>query len=281
MCLFLRNYAIMQHVVCGVMLMGFLDGKKILITGLISNRSIAYGVAKACCAQGADLAITYQTERFIDRAREFAKEFGAKVVIPCDVTSDEQIKNLFGELNTHWDGVDGILHCLAYTPKEGISGDFVQNVDRDVFATSNDISAYSFSALAKAGRSMMQGRNASMLCLTYLGGEKVLPNYNMAGVSKAALEATMRYMAYYLGSDGIRVNAVSAGPIKTLAASGITGFSKILDHVASNAPLKRNITTEEVGNVAAFLFSELASGITGEIVYVDAGYNITAGGLQG
>mgnify|MGYP000302354080 CR=1 FL=1 len=170
---------------------------------------------------------------------------------------------------------------ISFTAKEGISGDFVDNVSREIFSMSNDISAYSYTALARAGRSMMKGRNAAMVCLTYLGGERVLPNYNMAGVAKAALEATMRYMAYYLGSDGIRVNAISAGPIKTLAASGIAGFSKILDHVAQNAPLKRNVTTDEVGNAAAFLFSELASGITGEIMYVDAGYNITAGGLQG
>ena len=261
--------------------MGFLTGKKILITGLLSNRSIAYGVAKACHAQGAELAITYQGERFIERAKGFAAEFGSKIIVPCDVTDDQQIEAVFTELKKHWDGLDGILHCIAYTPKEGLSGDFVDNVTRETFSISNDISAFSFNALAKAGRSMMQGRKASMISLTYLGGERVLPNYNMAGVAKAALEATTRYMAYYLGAEGIRVNAVSAGPIKTLAASGIAGFSKILDHVAQHAPLRRNVTTDEVGNVAAFLFSELASGITGEIVYVDAGYNITAGGLQG
>lgn len=261
--------------------MGFLAGKKILITGLLSDRSIAYGVAKACHAQGAELALTYQSERFLERARGFAQEFDSEIVIPCDVTDDQQIEGLFTELGKHWNGVDGILHCLAYVPKPGLGGDFVDNVDRETFKVANDISAYSFTALAKAGRSMMKGRNASMLCLTYLGGERVLPNYNMAGVAKAALESTMRYVAYYLGSDGIRVNAVSAGPIKTLAASGISGFNKILDHVAQNAPLKRNVTIDEVGNTAAFLFSELASGITGEIVYVDAGYNITASGLVG
>lgn len=262
--------------------MGFLAGKKILITGLLSNRSIAYGVAKACKEQGSEIAITYQAERFLDRAKGFAEEFGTNIIIPCDVTDDAQIEGVFTELKKHWDGVDGVLHSLAYTPKEGLSGDFVDNVSRECFNTSNDISAYSFSALAKAARPMMKSRNSSLICLTYLGGERVLPNYNMAGVAKAALEATMRYMAFYLGKeDGIRVNAISAGPIKTLAASGIAGFSKILDHVASNAPLGRNITTEEVGNVAAFLFSQLASGITGEIVYVDAGYNITAGGMQG
>ena len=261
--------------------MGFLAGKKILITGLLSNRSIAYGVAKACHAQGAEIAITYQGERFLERAKGFAAEFDSKIIVSCDVTDDEQIANVFTELKKHWDGLDGILHCIAYTPREGLSGDFVENVSRDAFKISNDISAYSFNALAKAGRSMMQGRNASMICLTYLGGERVLPNYNMAGVAKAALEATMRYMAYYLGAEGIRVNAISAGPIKTLAASGIAGFSKILDHVEQHAPLKRNVTTDEVGNVAAFLFSELSSGITGETMYVDCGYNITAAGLHG
>lgn len=261
--------------------MGFLTGKKILITGLLSNRSIAYGVAKACHREGAEIALTYQGERFLDRAKGFAEEFGSKIIIPCDVSDDAQIENTFAELAKHWDGVDGILHSIAFTPKEGLSGDFVENVSREAFSVSNDISAYSFSAMAKAGRKMMQGRNASMICLTYLGGERVLPNYNMAGVAKAALEATTRYMAYYLGSEGIRVNAVSAGPIKTLAASGIAGFSKILDHVAEHAPLRRNVTIDEVGNTAAFLFSELASGITGEILYVDAGYNITAGGMQG
>ncbi len=261
--------------------MGLLTGKKILITGLLSNRSIAYGVAKACKAQGAEIAITYQAERFLDRAKGFAQEFGTDIIIPCDVTDDAQIENVFTELKKYWDGIDGVLHSLAYTPKEGLSGDFVDNVSRECFSTSNDISAYSFTALAKAARPMMKGRNSSLICLTYLGGERVLPNYNMAGVAKAALDATMRYMAFYLGEDGIRVNSISSGPIKTLAASGIAGFSKILDHVASNAPLRRNVTIEEVGNTAAFLFSELASGITGEIVYVDAGYNITASGMQG
>ncbi|MCX8514911.1 MAG: SDR family oxidoreductase [Burkholderiales bacterium] len=261
--------------------MGILAGKKILITGLLSNRSIAYGVAKACVEQGAEIAITYQSDRFLDRAQGFAQEFGTNIILPCDVTSDEQINNLFTRLAKSWDGVDGLLHSLAYTPKEGISGDFVANVNRDTFKISSDISSYSYLALARAGRDMMKNRNASMLCLTYLGGERVLPNYNMAGVSKAALEATSRYMAYYLGAEGIRVNAISAGPIKTLAASGIAGFSKILDHVATNAPLKRNVTIEEVGNTAAFLFSSLASGITGEIIYVDAGYNIVAAGMPG
>lgn len=259
--------------------MGFLKGKKLLVTGILSNRSIAYGVAKACLAQGAEIAITYQSERFLERAQSFAQELNTKIILPCDVSNDTQIADMFSQLAQYWDGLDGILHSIAYTAKEGISGDFVANVSRNVFNESNDITAYSFTALAKAGREMLKGRNASLVTLSYLGGERVVPNYNMAGVAKAALEATMRYMAYYLGNDGIRVNAISAGPIKTLAASGITGFSKILGHVAENAPLKSNVTIDEVGNVAAFLFSQLASGITGEIIHVDKGYNITAAGL--
>lgn len=260
--------------------MGFLSGKKILITGLISDRSIAYGVAKACHAQGATLAFTYQNEKHATRVLGFAQEFDSNLVFPLDVGCDQQIAALFTDLAQHWDGLDGILHSIAFTPKNGLVGDFVENIDRETFRLSNDISAYSFIALARAGRAMMHGRNAAMVCLTYLGGERVLPNYNMAGIAKAALESSTRYMAFAMGPEGIRVNAVSAGPIKTLAASGIGSFGKILDHMAQFAPLKRGVTTEEVGNAAAFLFSPLASGITGEILYVDAGYNITAGGLE-
>lgn len=261
--------------------MSFLAGKKILITGLISDRSIAYGVAKSCFAQGAELAFTYQNEKHAERVAKFAAEFNSNLVFQLDVTKDEQITKLFTDLSTHWDGLDGVLHSIAYTPAEGLGGDFVDNVGRDVFSISNDISAYSLIALGREARKMMQGRNGSIVCLTYLGGERVLPNYNMAGVAKAALESTMRYMACAIGPEGTRINAVSAGPIKTLAASGIKGFSKILGFVAEHAPLRRGVTTEEVGNAAAFLFSNFASGITGEVIYVDAGYNITAGGLPG
>ncbi len=260
--------------------MSFLTGKKILITGLLSNRSIAYGVARACKDQGAELAFTYQGERFEQRVKDLASEFGSTIVLPCDVTIDTEIANLFANLNKHWDSLDGLLHSIAYSPREGLTGDFVENVNRDTFQISNDITAYSFTALAKHAREMLKKAQGSLITLSYLGGERVVPNYNMAGVAKAALEATMRYMAYGLGADGIRVNAVSAGPIKTLAASGISDFSKILKHVANNAPLKRNITTTEVGNAAAFLFSNLASAITGEVLYVDAGYNIMASGLE-
>lgn len=261
--------------------MGFLNGKKILITGLISDRSIAYGVAKSCYEQGAELAFTYQNEKHAERVAKFAAEFDSQLVFQLDVTKDEQITKLFTDLATKWDGLDGVLHSIAFTPKVGLSGDFVENVDRATFNISNDISAYSLIALGRAARPMMQDRNGSLVCLSYLGGERVLPNYNMAGVAKAALESSMRYMACAMGPEGIRVNAVSAGPIKTLAASGIGGFGKILDFMATYAPLRRGVTTAEVGNAAAFLFSPLSSGITGEVLYVDAGYNITAGGLEG
>ncbi|MFN8771259.1 MAG: enoyl-ACP reductase [Neisseriaceae bacterium] len=260
--------------------MGILQQKKILITGLLSNRSIAYGVAKACKAQGADLAFTYQEERFKDRVTDLASDFGSDIVLPCDVSKDDEIDALFTKLSGIWgDGLDGLLHSIAFSPKEGLTGDFVDNVKRDTFEIANDITAYSFLALARSAREMLKKTNGSIITLSYLGSEKVVPNYNMAGVAKAALEATMRYMTYSMGSDGIRVNAISAGPIKTLAASGISGFSKILEHVAQSSPLKRSITSEEVGNVAAFLFSDLASAITGDTIYVDAGYHIMAAGL--
>lgn len=259
--------------------MGILSGKKILITGLLSDRSIAYGVAKACKQMGAELAFTYQTERFEQRVKDLAADFGGKIVLLCDVSKDEDVANLFTKLGQSWDSLDGVLHSIAYSPKEGLTGDFVENVGRETFRVSNDVTAYSFSLLAKYARELLTKAHGSLVTLSYLGGERVVPNYNMAGVAKAALEATMRYMAYSLGKDGIRVNAVSAGPIKTLAASGISDFAKILDHVAKNSPLKRNVTAEEVGNAAAFLFSNLASAITGEVLYVDAGYNIMAAGL--
>lgn len=256
--------------------MGFLQGKKILITGIISDRSIAYGVAKMCYAQGAELAFTYQGERFKDRVTKFAAEFNSNLVFECDVANDASIEKVFADLANSWDGLDGLLHSIAFVPKEGISGDFVENVSREVFNIANDISSYSFLALAKAARPMTQGRNASLVCLSYLGGIRVLQNYNMSGVAKAALDATARYMAATLGAEGTRVNIVSPGPIKTLAASGIAGFSSILAKIEERAPLKRNVNAEEVGNTVAFLFSDLASGITGGTIYVDAGYNITA-----
>ncbi|HVC49848.1 MAG TPA: enoyl-ACP reductase FabI [Burkholderiales bacterium] len=256
--------------------MGFLADKRILITGLISNRSIAYGIAQACKREGADLAFTYQSERIRSRVIDLAKDFESSLVFPCDVAEDAQIEALFTELRSYWDGLEGLVHSIAYAPREALEGDYVDSVTRENFRIAHDISAYSFTALAKAGRKMLANRNAALLTLSYLGAVRPIPNYNVMGLAKASLEANVRYMARSLGSENIRVNGISAGPIKTLAASGISDFGKILDYVAHNAPLKRNVTQEEVGNVAAFLLSNLASGITGEITYVDSGFNITS-----
>jgi len=257
--------------------MGFLAGKRLLITGVISNRSIAYGVAAACKREGAELAFTYQGERIKDRVAELAQEFGSNLVFPCDVGSDDEINALFVELGKHWDGLDGLLHSIAFAPKEALAGDYLSSVTRENFRIAHDISSYSFAALAKAALPMMEGRNAALLTLSYLGAVRSVPNYNVMGLAKASLESSVYYMAQSLGPKGIRVNAVSAGPIKTLAASGIAKFNEKLDLVAQNAPLRRNVTIEEVGNAAAFLLSDLASGISGEITYVDAGFNTTAG----
>lgn len=257
--------------------MGFLVGKKILITGMISNRSIAYGIASACKREGAELAFTYQGERAKDRVVEFAKEFGSDIALPCDVSSDEQIAEVFAELGKKWDGLDGLVHSVAFAPKEALANDFLSSVTRENFRIAHDISSYSFAALAKAALPMMEGRKAALLTLSYLGAVRSIPNYNVMGLAKASLESSVYYMAQSLGPKGIRVNAVSAGPIKTLAASGIAKFNEKLDLVAENAPLRRNVTIEEVGNVAAFMLSDLASGVTGEITYVDAGFNTTAG----
>lgn len=257
--------------------MGILANKKVLIAGMISDRSIAYGIAEAMKREGAELAFSYQNERIKDRVSELASHFDSKIVLPCDVASDAEIDNLFAELGKHWDGLDAVVHSLAFVPRAGLTGDFIEGCTRENFQVAMDVSAYSFVALARAARPLMQGRNGSLLTLTYLGSERVLPNYNLAGVTKAALEACVRYMAESLGGEGIRVNAISAGPIKTLAASGIAGFSKILGHVEKTAPLRRNVTQEEVGNVAAFLCSDLASAVTGEVTFVDSGFNITGG----
>ena len=259
--------------------MAFLANKKILIAGLLSNRSIAYGIAAAMKREGAVLAFTYQGEKVKQRVAELAQEFGSNLVFPCDVANDEEITQLFATLGTHWDGLDCIVHSLAYAPREALSGDYLDSATRESFRIAHDISSYSFTAMAKAALPMMQGRNAALLTLSYLGALRVMPNYNVMGLAKASLEANVRYMAQSLGAKGIRVNAISAGPIKTLAASGITGFSKILHFVAEHAPLRRNVTIEEVGNAAAFLCSDLASGITGEITYVDAGFSTVAAGF--
>lgn len=256
--------------------MGFLADKKILITGLLSKHSIAYGIAKACHREGAQLAFTYQNERFEDRIKKFAAEFGSDITIPVDVGSDEQIDNLFVELGKRWDGLDGLVHSIAYAPTEAIEGDFLNGITRDAFRIAHDISSYSYAALAKGARPLMQGRKASLLALSYLGAERTMPNYNTMGLAKASLEAATRYLAFCLGPEGIRANAISAGPIKTLAASGIGNFGKLLAYNSHNAPLRRNVTIDEVGNAAAFMLSDLASGITGEIMYVDGGMNTTA-----
>ncbi|WP_020558021.1 enoyl-ACP reductase FabI [Thiofilum flexile] len=254
--------------------MGFLTGKRVLITGIASDRSIAYGIAQAMHRKGAELAFTYQNDKLKSRVEKVAEELGSSIVIPCDVATDEQIAETFTQLKQHWDGLDSVVHAIAFAPKEQLEGSIVDNTTKEGSALAHDISAYSFLAMARYAKPMMEGRNGSLLALTYLGAVAAIPNYNVMGMAKASLEAGVRFMAADLGPQGIRVNAISAGPIRTLAASGITGFRKMLDHFAKNAPLRRNVTIEEVGNVAAFLCSDLASGITGEITYVDAGWNI-------
>ena len=256
--------------------MGFLSGKKILVTGLLSNRSIAYGIAKSAQREGAELAFTYADERFRDRVAGLAREFDSDLVLPCDVASDEQIAALFGELGKRWNGLDGLVHAIAFAPREAISGEFLDGLTREAFHQAHDISAYSFPALAKAALPMMAGRAGAMLTLTYLGADRQIPHYNTMGLAKASLEASVRYLAANLGPRGIRVNAISAGPVKTLAAAGIAGFGRILKHVEAFAPLRRNISIEDVGNAAAFLLSDLAAGITAEILYVDGGYNVVS-----
>jgi len=258
--------------------MGFLAGKNALIVGLASNRSIAWGIAQAMHREGAQLAFTYQNDKLKERVAKMAAECDSSITLPCDVGSDEQIEAVFTELKKSWDGLDIIIHSVAFAPKAELEGTFLAHATREGFRIAHDISSYSFSALAMAGRSMMAGRQAALLTLTYLGAERAVPNYNVMGLAKASLEANVRYMAYSLGAEGIRVNAISAGPIRTLAAAGIADFRNMLDYVERNAPLRRNVTIEEVGNTAAFLCSDLASAITGEIIYVDCGFHITAMG---
>ena len=259
--------------------MAYLSGKRILITGLLSNRSIAYGIAKACHREGAELAFTYVGERFKDRITEFAKEFNSSLIFDCDVGSDEQIHALFEELGKSWPQFDGFVHSIGFAPREAIAGDFLEGLSREAFKIAHDISAYSFPAMAKEALPMLSP-NAALLTLTYLGSLRNVPNYNTMGLAKASLEASVRYLAGSLGPQGIRVNGISAGPIKTLAASGIKGFGKILDAVEKTAPLRRNVTVDDVGNAASFLLSDLASGITAEIIYVDNGFSQVVGGMD-
>jgi len=255
--------------------MGFLSGKRALIVGLASNRSIAWGVAKAMQREGAELAFTYQNDKLRDRVEKMAGECGTEIIVPCDVSSDEEIDAVFDHLDDYWDHLDIIVHSVAFAPRAELEGDYLESVSREGFRVAHEISSYSFSALAKAGCRMMEGRDGALLTLSYYGAEKAMPNYNVMGLAKASLEANVRYMAQSLGPDGIRVNAVSAGPIKTLAAAGISNFRKMLELMERSSPLRRNVTIDEVGNAAAFLCSDLASGITGEVTYVDAGYNTT------
>lgn len=254
--------------------MAFLEGKRALIVGLASNRSIAWGVAKAMHREGAELAFTYQNDKLKGRVEKLAAECDSDICLPCDVADDAQIDSVFEQLDDYWDHFDILVHSVAFAPRDQLEGSYIDAVTRQGFLTAHEISSYSFTALAKAALPMMEGRDGALLTLSYLGAERAIPSYNVMGIAKASLEANVRYMAHSLGPDGIRVNAVSAGPIRTLAAAGITGFRKMLDKAASVAPLRKNVSIDEVGNAAAFLCSDLASGITGEITYVDAGYNI-------
>ena len=253
--------------------MGFLAGKRALIVGLASNRSIAWGIARAFHREGAELACTYQNDRLKPRVEKMAAELGSELTCPLDVAEDTQIDATFEYLADHWDGLDIIIHCVGFAPRDQITGRYVDVVSREGYRVAHEISAYSFAALARAGRPMMEGRNGALLTLSYLGAVRAIPNYNVMGPAKASLEANVRFLAADLGPEGTRVNGISAGPIKTLAAAGIAGFRQILSHVADKTPLRRTVTTEDVGNAAAFLCSDLASGVTGEILYVDAGYS--------
>ncbi|WP_020408862.1 enoyl-ACP reductase FabI [Hahella ganghwensis] len=256
--------------------MGLLSGKKALIVGVASKLSIAKGIADAFHREGAEIALTYQNDKLKGRVEGFAAEYDSKLTFPCDVANDEDISNLFTELGKHWDGIDILVHSVGFAPGHELDGNYVDVTTREGFRIAHDISSYSFVALAKGAREMMRGRNGSLLTLTYLGAERAIPNYNVMGLAKASLEANTRYMASSLGPEGTRVNAISAGPIRTLAASGIKNFRMMLSENAKQTPLRRNVTIEEVGNAAMFLCSDLASGISGEILYVDGGFNTTA-----
>jgi enoyl-[acyl-carrier protein] reductase I len=254
--------------------MGFLQGKRALIVGIASQRSIAWGIAEAMHREGAELAFTYQNDKLKSRVEGAAEQFGSDIVLPCDVAEDSEIDALVRELGARWDGLDILVHSVGFAPREALDGGFLDGLDRESFRIAHDISSYSLAALAKALRPMMKDRQSAILTLSYLGAVRALNNYNVMGLAKASLEACVRYLALNLGPEGTRVNAVSAGPIKTLAAAGIANFRKMLGHVEEYAPLRRSVTIEDVGNVAAFLCSDLAAGVTGEITYVDAGYSV-------
>lgn len=258
--------------------MGFLADRKILITGVLSNRSIAYGVAKACQREGAVLAFTYVNDDLKDRVVKVAAEFGPCPILRCDVARDDDIDALFASLRSEWGGLDGLLHSIAYAPREALGGDYLDTLSREAFAIAHDISSYSFAALAKGARPLLASRPGSLVTMSYLGGVRSVPNYNVMGLAKASLESNVRYLAACLGPEGIRVNGISAGPVKTLAAAGIGNFGKLLSRFERAAPLHRNVTIDEIGNVAAFLLSDLSSAITGEICYADLGYSTVAVG---
>ncbi len=260
--------------------MGFLAGKRLLITGVLSNRSIAYGIARACHREGAELAFSYQGERFKDRITEFAAEFDSNLVYDCDVTSDEQMEALFSQLGEVWPEFDGFVHSIGFAPRDAIAGNFLDGMTRENFRIAHDISAYSFPAMAKLAAPRLRP-GAALLTLSYLGAERYVPNYNTMGLAKAALEASVRYLAHDLGAKGVRVNGISAGPIKTLAASGIKDFGKLLNQFAASAPIRRNVTIDDVGNAAAFLLSDLAAGVSAEIMYVDGGFSHVALASEG
>ncbi|RQO58671.1 enoyl-[acyl-carrier-protein] reductase FabI [Paucibacter sp. KBW04] len=255
--------------------MGFLAGKRLLITGVLSNRSIAYGIAKACHREGAELAFSYQGERFKERITEFAAEFDSKLVFDCDVSDDAQMEALFKDLGDAWPEFDGFVHSIGFAPREAIAGDFLDGLTRENFRIAHDISAYSFPAMAKLAAPRLRP-GAALLTLSYLGAARYVPNYNTMGLAKASLEASVRYLAQSMGAKGVRVNGISAGPIKTLAASGIKDFGKLLSQFAASTPIRRNVTIEDVGNVAAFLLSDLAGGVSAEITYVDGGFSHVA-----
>lgn len=253
--------------------MGFMTGKRALIVGLASNRSIAWGIAQAFRREGAELALTYQNEKLKPRVEKMADELGSSMTYPLDVSSDEEIDTLMESIAKDWDGIDVLVHSVGFAPRDQLAGTFIESVTREGFQIAHDISSYSLAALAKAALPLMQDRNSSILTLSYLGAVRAVPNYNVMGLAKASLEANVRFLAADLGPRGIRVNGISAGAIKTLAAAGIAGFRKMLSHMEEVSPIRRNVTADDVGNAAAFLCSDLAAGIAGEILYVDGGYN--------
>ena len=255
--------------------MGLLNNKKILITGLANKYSIASGIAQAMHREGAELAFMYQNERLLKNLGPIAESLGSNVLLECDVSSDDSIDNAFSELKKKWGTFDGLVHSIGFAPSDQLKGSFVDVTTREGFQIAHDVSSYSFTALAKAAKPILND-NSALLTLTYLGSVQTLPNYNVMGLAKASLEANTRFLAASMGRDNIRVNAISAGPIKTLAASGVGNYRKMLTQHSDRAPLGRTVTIEEVGNVAAFLCSDYASGVTGEITYVDAGFNTAA-----